>query len=164
MKSADRHLTCDMKKILLACAAALIMIAVPKILMAQNKPVLNHIALYVKDLKISTAFYSNIIQLDTIPEPFHDGKHTWYSVSENSHLHLIQGAKAITNHDKNSHLCFSVPSIEDVISRLNKNNIIYESWPGEKSSVTTRVDGVKQLYFTDPDGYWIEINNDYPKK
>ena len=25
------------------------------------------------------------------------------------------------------------------------------------------LDGVKQLYFVDPDGYWIEINNDYPK-
>ena len=156
------QLTCDMKKILVACIAAFIMIAMPKLLLAQ-KPVLNHIAVYVKDLKISTAFYSNVIGIDTIPEPFHDGKHTWYSVTESSHLHLIQGAKNITTHDKNTHLCFSVPSIDEVIARLNKNNIGYESWTGEKMTVTTRVDGIKQLYFVDPDGYWIEINNDYPK-
>ena len=152
-----------MKKILVACVAAFIMIAMPKLMLAQQKPVLNHIAVYVKDLKTSTAFYSEVIGIDTIPEPFHDGKHTWYGVSENSHLHLIQGAKEITKHDKNIHLCFSVPSIEDVIARLNKNSVPYESWTGEKMAVTTRVDGIRQLYFTDPDGYWIEINNDYPK-
>ena len=139
------------------------MIAIPKLMLAQQKPVLNHIAVYVKDLKTSTAFYSDVIGIDTIPEPFHDGKHTWYGVSENSHLHLIQGAKEITKHDKNIHLCFSVPSIEDVIARLNKNSVPFESWTGEKMAVTTRVDGIRQLYFTDPDGYWIEINNDYPK-
>jgi len=152
-----------MKKILVACVAAFIMIAMPKIMLAQQKPVLNHIAVYVKDLKTSTAFYSDVIGIDTIPEPFHDGKHTWYGVSENSHLHLIQGAKEITKHDKNIHLCFSVPSIEDVIASLNKNSVPFESWTGEKMAVTTRVDGIRQLYFTDPDGYWIEINNDYPK-
>jgi lactoylglutathione lyase len=57
-----------------------------------------------------------------------------------------------------------VPSVEEMIARLNQNKIPYESWTGEKMSVTTRVDGIKQLYFVDPDGYWIEINNDYPKK
>lgn len=152
-----------MKKSVAALAVASLMIAMPEIIFAQMKPVLNHIAVYVKDLKVSTAFYSDIVDLDTIPEPFHDGKHTWYTVSENSHLHLIQGAKEITRHDKNTHLCFSVPSIDDVINRLKKNNIGYESWLGEKNSITTRVDGIKQIYFTDPDGYWIEINDDYPK-
>lgn len=152
-----------MKKILVALCCAIIMIAVPKLLSAQSKPVLNHIALYVKNLKVSTAFYSDVVGIDTIPEPFHDGKHTWYGVSENSHLHLIEGAKEITGHDKNSHLCFSVPSIEEVIARLGKHNVPYESWTGEKMAVTTRVDGIKQLYFKDPDGYWVEINNDYPK-
>src|SRR6185369_109443 len=53
-----------------------------------NKPRLNHIAVYVVDLKISTAFYKDIIGLDTIPEPFHDGKHTWFSVGVKSHLHV----------------------------------------------------------------------------
>lgn len=130
----------------------------------QGKPVLNHIARFVKDLKTSTAFYQEIVDLDTIPEPFHDGKHTWFSVSENSHLHLIQGAKKITGHDKNSHLCFSVPSVEEVVTRLQTHSIPFENWAGNPGAITTRVDGVKQIYFKDPDGYWIEINNDYPKE
>jgi lactoylglutathione lyase len=122
-------------------------------------PTLNHIALYIYDLQKSTNFYTHVIGLDTIPEPFHDGKHTWLQIGPKSHLHLIQGAASITAHDKNSHLCFTVPSVTDFIAVLNKNNISYENWAGQKQSVTNRVDGVKQIYFQDPDGYWIEIND-----
>ncbi len=71
------------------------------------KVVLNHIAVYVTDLSKSTIFYQTIIGLDTIPEPFHDGKHTWFKVAEHSHLHLIQGATGPSPLIKNSHLCFS---------------------------------------------------------
>jgi lactoylglutathione lyase len=128
---------------------------------AQNKPRLNHIARYVVDLNESTRFYQQVVGLDTIPEPFHDGRHTWFSIGTPGHLHIISGAKAKTPHDKNTHLCFSVPSINEFIANLKKYNIEFENWPGEKNTVTNRVDGVKQLYFKDPDGYWIEINDDY---
>src|SRR4249920_3520416 len=126
--------------------------------LAQNKPVaqLNHIAYYVVDLKVSTDFYHNIIGLDSIPEPFHDGRHTWFSIGPKSHLHIISGATQKTDHDKNTHLCFSVLSVIDFIAVLKKNNVVFESWAGEKNTYTNRVDGVKQIYFKDPDGYWIE--------
>jgi len=127
----------------------------------QTKTALNHIAVYVVNLQQSTAFYKDIVGLDTIPEPFHDGKHTWFQVASHSHLHLISGAAAATTHDKNGHLCFSVPSVERFIETLNKARIPYEDWKGAKQSVTVRVDGIKQIYFQDPDGNWIEINNDY---
>ena len=42
---------------------------------------------------------------------------------------------------------------------LEQNKIEYENWAGEKNAVTKRVDGVQQIYFKDPDGYWIEIND-----
>jgi lactoylglutathione lyase len=128
--------------------------------MAQNKPRLNHIAHYVVDLKTSTQFYQQVVGLDTIPEPFHDGRHTWFSIGIHGHLHIISGAPAKTPHDKNTHLCFSVLSINDYIANLKKNGVEYENWAGEKNTVTNRVDGVKQLYFRDTDGYWIEINDD----
>jgi lactoylglutathione lyase len=124
-----------------------------------QKATIDHIAIYVVDLDQSTRFYQNIIGLDTIPEPFHDGKHTWFTIGTNTQLHLIQGATTSTKHDKNSHLCFSLPSITNFIDVLNKNNIGYENWVGEKQAVTNRVDGVKQIYITDPDGYWLEIND-----
>ena len=86
----------------------------------ENKPRLNHIAVYVADLKISTAFYKDIVGLDTIPEPFHDGRHTWFGVGVKSHLHLISGAAKKAEHDKNTHLCFSVPSVDDFVKKLEK--------------------------------------------
>src|SRR5687768_16138307 len=78
----------------------------------QQGAVLNHIAVYVTDLAKSTAFYKDVFDLEIIPEPFKDGKHTWFSIGPAGHLHLIQGAKAGVEHDKNEHLCFSVPSVD----------------------------------------------------
>lgn len=127
---------------------------------AQLKPLINHIAVYVVNLETSTNFYRDIIGLEIIPEPFHDGRHTWFSIGDHAALHIISGAKSAIAHDKDSHLCFSVSSMEPFIAQLEKNNVAYENWPGQAKSVTTRADGVKQIYFKDPDGYWIEINND----
>ncbi len=120
---------------------------------------LNHIAIYVHDLKKSAEFYSNIIGLDTIPEPFHDGKHAWFSVGDKSHLHVIQGAAPGLLYEKNNHLCFSVASVEKFINILDKNNFEYENWAGQKKSIQVRPDGIKQVWFKDPDGHWVEIND-----
>jgi lactoylglutathione lyase len=35
----------------------------------------------------------------------------------------------------------------------------YVNLKGEERKMTTRLDGVKQVYFQDPDGYWIEVND-----
>jgi lactoylglutathione lyase len=127
---------------------------------AQNrKPVVNHIAVYVYNLHESTHFYKDIIGLGTIPEPFHDGKHTWLNIGDNAALHLIEGAHSITEHDKNSHICFSVTDLKSFMGMLDKNNIEYGNWAGQKQTFTLRPDGVKQIYFKDPDGYWIEVND-----
>ncbi len=129
---------------------------------AQTKPVisLNHIAIYVHDLAKATTFYDQVLGLPQIPEPFHDGKHTWYSIGATGHLHLIQGAEENIKRDKNDHLCFSVNSVEEFIKNLNQFKIDYTNWPGTAKAPTVRVDGVKQVYFQDPDGRWIEINDD----
>lgn len=145
-----------MKKILIV----LLFIGTASAVSAQRaKPVLNHIALYVQDLQKGTVFYRDLLGLDTIPEPFHDGRHTWFSVGQGSHLHLIQGAKAKNPGSKDTHICFSVPSVEAFIARLEKAGMEYESWTGEKMKITHRVDGVKQIYLQDPDGYWVEVND-----
>ena len=120
---------------------------------------LNHIALYVTDLKVSTDFYMNKIGLDTIPEPFHDNKHTWLLVGPKSHLHLIMAGKERYPQNKNTHLCFTVQSVNDFAANLKKNNIPFENWAGDAGQITTRVDGVHQIYLRDPDGYWLEIND-----
>ncbi|WP_037321474.1 VOC family protein [Salegentibacter sp. Hel_I_6] len=123
-----------------------------------SKITIDHIAVYVVDLDKSTNFYENIIGLEKIPEPFKDGKHTWFTLGS-VQLHLIKGASKITEPNKNSHLSLSVPSVPNFIKILEKNKIPYENWLGEKQAVTNRVDGVEQIYITDPDGNWLEIND-----
>lgn len=130
-------------------------------LLAQKKYVLlNHIAIDVTNLKASYNFYTSVLQLDSMAEPFHDGRHKWFKIGEHSQLHLIEVKTETVLHYKGTHICFTVPSIEVVISELNTRHIHFENWLGKESTFTLRPDGVKQIYFQDPDGYWIEVNND----
>jgi len=120
---------------------------------------LNHIAVQVTDLNTSKNFYQNIIGLRQIPDPFNDDVHVWFNIGH-SQLHLIESGTVGGEQDKNSHICFSVTNMEKFIDRLEAAEITYSDWPGKEGAVTTRPDGVKQIYFRDPDGYWIEVNDD----
>ena len=120
---------------------------------------LNHTAIYVSDLEKTAAFYGGVLGLDTIPEPFHDGKHIWYSLAPGVAMHVIEGLNEKQVHPRNHHTCFSVASVDSFIEVLKKNNIGWEDRDGAKMKSTMRPDGVKQIWFTDPDGYWIEIND-----
>ncbi len=128
---------------------------------AQNSKVhINHTAVYVIDLKQSANFYSNIIGLDTVPEPFHDGKHVWYSTGAHTMLHIIEGANAKKDYYKNQHTCFTVSDFNAFIEKLKKIQWPWEDVAGKKNAITTRIDGVHQIWLQDPDGYWLEINDD----
>jgi lactoylglutathione lyase len=126
----------------------------------QNKVHINHTAIYVIDIQKTSAFYSNIIGLDTVPEPFHDGKHIWYSTGAHSMLHVIQGATEKRAYYKNQHTCFTVPDFEIFLGKLQSANWTWEDVAGKKNAITTRIDGVHQIWLQDPDGYWLEINDD----
>lgn len=126
----------------------------------QNKVHINHTAIYVIDIQKTSAFYSNIIGLDTVPEPFHDGKHIWYSTGAHSMLHVIQGATEKRAYYKNQHTCFTVPDFEIFLGKLQSANLTWEDVAGKKNAITTRIDGVHQIWLQDPDGYWLEINDD----
>lgn len=147
------------KNILLVTNMLLFSFSVQWAVAQTNKASINHLAIYVVDLQKSTAFYRDIIGLDTIPEPFHDGKHTWMKIGPKASIHIIQGADSPKEYYKANHICFSVESMERFIETLQKNKITWEDWGNKKMAITTRPDGVKQIWLQDPDGYWIEINN-----
>lgn len=126
---------------------------------AETAPRFNHAAFYVVDLKTSADFYRDVVGLKVIPEPFHDGKHAWFEIGPKMALHLISGAEKTLPKEKRTHLCLSVPSVDAFATRLAKAKVAYEDLAGTKSAVTRRPDGVNQIYFQDPDGNWIEIND-----
>ena len=121
---------------------------------------LSHIAVYVTDLDRSANFYEKVMGLPQIPEPFHDGKHVWLRVSEHGQLHIISGAKEDVPHDINIHLAFSVPDLAVFTKHLDDLNIKYGNWAQNSKTPQVRPDKVKQVYLQDPDGYWIEVNDD----
>ena len=124
---------------------------------------LNHIALYATDLDRSKDFYQSLFNLTLIEEPFKVGRHVWFSLGGSAQLHLIKsiGEQQIVEHAKSDHLCFSVRSIEAFIEKLKLLGIKYEDVPGTANMYTVRVDGVKQIYLQDPDGHWLEVNDDW---
>lgn len=128
---------------------------------AQARARINHIAIYVDNLETSARFYREVIGLDSIPEPFHDNRHAWFDIGSGAQLHIISGPGIPREKNKNNHLCFSVPSITGFIQQLDTQKVSYENWAGDKKQVTTRPDGIHQIWFQDPDGYWIEINDDF---
>ncbi len=124
-----------------------------------SSPVFNHTALVVRDFEKSARFYKDVIGLDTISNPFNDGRHAWFSIGVKSALHIIGGATATSEHPRDNHICFSVKSVDEFIENLVKQGVAFEDAKGKPSTITIRPDGVKQIYFKDPDGYWIEIND-----
>jgi lactoylglutathione lyase len=126
---------------------------------SKPKAVLNHVAIYVVDLEKTRSFYSGVFQLDTIPEPFHDKRHIWYSIAPGVALHVIQGAEVPKEYFLNNHICFSVPKTETFVGILQSRKIPYYNSQGVMGEITNRIDGVKQIWVKDPDGYWIEVND-----
>ena len=76
------------------CIALLISLFTLQASAQPSKVHINHTAIYVVDIQKTGSFYSNVLGLDTVPEPFHDGKHIWYSTGPHSMLHVIAGATA----------------------------------------------------------------------
>ncbi|HSF56220.1 MAG TPA: VOC family protein [Algoriphagus sp.] len=124
---------------------------------------INHIAIHVANLKRSRSFYEDVLGLQPIEEPFKDGLHAWYNIGSGASVHLIEEIhlnppKEIS---KTNHLCFSVADMETFIQNLNRKNCPFENWAGDQGKIHIRPDGVQQIFFRDPDNYWIEVNNDF---
>jgi lactoylglutathione lyase len=127
---------------------------------AQSKPRFNHITVYVTDLNRGAEFYKKVMMLDTIPEPFHDNRHVWFRIAEHSQLHVVSGAKEDIPHDVNIHMAFTVLSLPDFIKHLETLGVKYGNFAGDANKIAIRPDKIEQIYLQDPDGYWIEVDND----
>lgn len=121
----------------------------------------NHMALSVKDVQASVDFYKKVFQLKEIDNRSAIEGIRWLSMGEGKELHLISIVKEPVVINKAVHLAMATNKYEAFVSHLDKLGIMYYDWAGKEHTVNTRADGVKQIYFKDLDGYWIEINNGY---
>jgi lactoylglutathione lyase len=120
----------------------------------------DHATVHVRDLQKSAEFYEKVMGLERIPEPFKDGLHIWFRMGAHEQLHVVGGATAATQHEIDVHVAFRVASLADFMAHLDQMHVKYRNFKGDEKIPTARPDGVKQVYLQDPDGYWIEVNDD----
>ena len=124
-----------------------------------NRLSFNHLALSVKNLDESAEFYKTVLGLAEITNKTKIEGIRWFSFGEGKALHLISiiNTPVVTN--KAVHMALAATNFSAFIDTLKAKNIAYSDWPGTLNKITVRADGIQQIYFQDPNGYWIEINS-----
>ncbi|WP_159949431.1 VOC family protein [Polaribacter septentrionalilitoris] len=121
--------------------------------------ILNHIAISVKNVDESIAFYQKVFGLKEIENTASNSQTRWLLLAENKQLHIIPRPKLEVKTNKAVHFALSTSDLDSFIQHLNALNIEYSDWKNTITKDYVRKDGIHQLYIQDPDGYWIEINN-----
>ena len=119
----------------------------------------NHLALSVKNVDRSADFYKNVLSLKEITNRTKMEGIRWLSLGEGKELHLISIVKDNVTINKAVHLALTTSNFDNFVKTLERAKIIYSDWPGTLNKINIRADGIKQIYFQDPDGYWIEVNS-----
>lgn len=119
----------------------------------------NHLALSVKDVNRSIDFYKKVLNVKEITNRTKIEGIRWLSLGEDKELHLISIIKETFTINKAIHLGLTTPNFDAFIKRLELLKVNYSDWPGTPHTINQRADGVKQIYFQDPDSHWIEVNN-----
>lgn len=119
----------------------------------------NHLALSVKNLDASAEFYTNVLKLPEITNRTKMDGIRWFAFGNGQELHLISILKENVTVNKAVHLGLTSPAFDDFIKLLDEKKVAYSDWPGTPQKINIRADGIKQVFFQDPDGYWIEVNN-----
>ncbi len=119
----------------------------------------DHMAIVVSDLEESKKFYTEALGFKNISDPTGNPLIDWVENNKGQQIHMIEGDLSAIKLTKSVHYSFSVEALRPFIENLNDRKIAFESWEGEKSGITIRTDGVRQIYLQDPNGYWIEIND-----
>lgn len=120
----------------------------------------NHIALSVKDVDKSTAFYQKLFQLKEIENTASNSKTRWLSLGEGKQLHLIPIPDAEIKTNKAVHFALTTSNFNVFVLYLDELKIEYSDWIDTPNKDYIRKDGIRQVYFQDLNGYWIEVNDD----
>ena len=118
----------------------------------------DHDAILVKDLDVSANFYANVLSLKEIPNGGLGDHIRWFELKDKVQIHLIE-SEEIPEKNKGVHFAISTDNLPGFMEYLKEQNVHFENWPGEMETTNTRPDGIKQIYLQDPDGYWIEVND-----
>ena len=119
---------------------------------------LDHVALHVADVEASVRFYTETLGLKEIPSQFPERR--WIRIGKNAAIHIGGGRTTPVAPDDDVHFAIAVASLDPIMARLKARGVVWVGSDDKPYGVSaSRLDGVRQIYFKDPDGYWIEIND-----
>lgn len=114
----------------------------------------NHLSLHVSDVARSKIFYGSILGLPLLERPHFSFDGAWYDMGNGLQLHLIAGKDYETkSSNRGNHFAFTTSNVDDMELFLRRHGV-------EIVANKLRVDGAKQLFVKDPDGYFVEFNED----
>ena len=119
----------------------------------------NHLALSVSDVDRSAEFYKDVLGLEEITNRTKMEGIRWFSLNEGKELHLISVIKEKVTINKAVHFALTTPDFDNLVKILESKDIKYSDWLGTEGKINIRADGIKQIFFQDPDGYWVEVNS-----
>ena len=134
-----------------------------KVMPFTSNATLQHVTVVVSDFSKSKPFYTELLGFKQVDAPWLPKNQMFVSLGQNLELHVGEVPGVVINPSSFNHFAFSVADLDAFLEYLKENDIVYSSLGGsEKYKVFTRPDGVRQTFFQDPDGYWLEVN-DYQK-
>ena len=121
----------------------------------------NHIALSVKDVNESIEFYQKVFQFKEIENTASDSITRWLSMGEGKELHFIPRPDSEIKVNKAVHFALTTSELNALVRHLEALHIDYSDWINNPNKIHIRKDGIRQVYFQDPNGYWLEVNDDF---
>ncbi len=120
---------------------------------------LHHVSLHVRDVDASAAFYARVLGLAEMPNRVGLPHIRWFVLDAHRTLHLI-GGDDVNGRDRafSTHMALATPDLDAAMDHLRAEGVTWCNVAREPFGVQVRPDGVRQIYFQDPDGHWIEIN------
>jgi lactoylglutathione lyase len=122
---------------------------------------LHHVSLHVRDVDASAAFYETVLGLREIPNRLGGVRHIrWFTIDGFRTVHLIGGDRESERpRPLSNHIALATAQFETVLAHLRQRGVTDVSVARKPGDITIRADGIRQIYFQDPDGHWIEIND-----
>ena len=118
----------------------------------------------MRDRDASARFYQDVLGLPEIENKTQRPHIRWFGLGAGRSIHIIGGAgENAGNRPLSTHLALATARFDEMVKRLDERGIAYRNLKGEAGAYSVRADGVRQLYFQDPDGHWIEINDTSPQ-
>lgn len=121
---------------------------------------LDHMALLVRDLSRSAAFYGDVLLLPEIVCKIGVPHIRWFGVGQRQSIHLIEGDFGDTAVQFATHFCISTDRFDAMKEHFTRLGVTFCNVARQENQENFRPDGIRQIYVQDPDAYWIEINNE----